>query len=472
MQERAFLAELAWLGRDDGVARDVLIKTEDGVITEVRPGVARAPAGTTRLAGITVPGLVNAHSHAFHRALRGRSEMRGGDFWTWRELMYEMAQRLDPDSYVELATAVYAEMALAGYTSVGEFHYLHHGDRGRPYNDPNEMGLALVEAALRAGVRITLIDTCFLQGGLGGEPLLGTQLRFGDQSGERWTWRVDKLLAALGSMPGADHVRAGVAIHSVRAVAPPAMRTVATYAARHELPLHMHLSEQRKENEDCLAEEGVTPTVLLERAGALTSHTTAVHATHLLPHDITVLGLAGVNICACPTTERDLADGVGPFADLVDAGSPLSLGSDSHAVIDPFEEMRAVELNERLVTHRRGIHQAINLLEAATAGGAASIGWHEAGRIRVGSLADMTTVGLDSPRLAASLPTVPDASDGQAVVASPGSLEAAIVFAGAAADVRHVVVGGRTVVEDGRHVSVRDVPDALRKAVGHALADR
>jgi formiminoglutamate deiminase len=470
--ERAFLAELAWLGKEDGVARDVLVRTVDGVITEVRPGVARAPAGAKRLPGVTIPGLVNAHSHAFHRALRGRSEMRGGDFWTWRELMYEMAQRLDPDSYLELATAVYAEMALAGYTAVGEFHYLHHGDRGRPYNDPNEMGLALVEAAQRAGIRITLIDTCFLQGGLGGEPLLGTQLRFGDGSGERWTWRVDKLLAALAAHPDAAHARAGVAIHSVRAVAPPAMKTVATYAARHELPLHVHLSEQRKENEDCLAEEGVSPTVLLDRSGALTAHTTAVHATHLLPHDMTVLGLAGVNVCACPTTERDLADGVGSFADLADAGCPLSLGSDSHAVIDPFEEMRAVELNERLVTHRRGIHQATNLLRAGTADGAASIGWPGAGRIRVGALADLTTVSLESPRLAAALPTSPDISDAQAVVASPGSLEAALVFAAAAADVQHVVVGGKTVVEDGRHVTVRDVPGALRKAVGHALADR
>jgi formiminoglutamate deiminase len=470
--ERAFLAELAWLGEDDGVARDVLVRTVDGVITEVRPGVARAPAGTKRLAGVTIPGLVNAHSHAFHRALRGRSEMRGGDFWTWRELMYEMAQRLDPDSYLELATAVYAEMALAGYTAVGEFHYLHHGDHGRPYDDPNEMGLALVEAAQRAGIRITLIDTCFLQGGLGGEPLLGTQLRFGDGNGERWSWRVDKLLATLAALPAGGHARPGVAIHSVRAVAPAAMKTVATYAARHEIPLHVHLSEQRKENADCLAEEGVSPTVLLDRSGALTSHTTAVHATHLLPQDMTILGLAGVNVCACPTTERDLADGVGPFADLVDAGTALSLGSDSHAVIDPFEEMRAVEMNERLVTNRRGIHQATTLLTAATAGGAAALGWAGAGVIRVGALADMTTVTLDSPRLAAALATLPDVSDAQAAVASPGSLEAALVFAAGAADVRHVVVGGRSVVEDGRHVTVRDVPGALREAVGHVLSDR
>jgi formiminoglutamate deiminase len=471
MPERSFHAELAWLGPEDGVARDVLIETRDGAVTSVRGGVARPPAEATRLPGVTLPGLVNAHSHAFHRALRGRSQTRGGDFWTWRELMYELAQRLDPDSYLELATAVYAEMALAGITTVGEFHYLHHADKGRAYNDPNEMGVALVEAAARAGIRITLVDTCFLRGGLDGEPLLGTQLRFGDGNGERWSWRVDKLLTTLAGA-GSGHVRAGVAIHSVRAVPPPAMATVATYAARHGLPLHVHLSEQRRENEDCLVEEGCSPTVLLERAGALTSHTTAVHAVHLLPHDITLLGLARVIVCACPTTERDLADGIGPFGDLVDAGASLCLGTDSHAVVDLFEEMRAVELDERLHAMRRGTHPASRLLAAATVGGAESLGWPQLGRLREGSLADLVTVTLESPRLAATLPLLADMPEAQAAAVTPGALEAALVFAASAADVRHVVVGGRTVVEDGRHVAIPDVPGALRKAVGHVLADR
>jgi formiminoglutamate deiminase len=470
--ESTFLAELAWLGPEEGVARDVLIRVDGGRIAGVEKGVLRAPPRTTRLSGVTLPGFVNAHSHAFHRALRGRSETRGGDFWTWRELMYEMAQRLDPDSYLELATAAYAEMALAGVTAVGEFHYLHHGDKGAAYEDPNEMGKALIEAAQRAGIRITLIDTCFLRGGLDGQPLLGTQMRFGDGSGERWSWRVDQLLSTIASGGAGDHVKAGAAIHSVRAVAPAAMATVATYAARHELPLHVHLSEQRKENDDCLAEEGCTPTVLLERAGALTSHTTAIHATHLLPHDMTVLGLSATGVCACPTTERDLADGVGPFSDLVDSGSPLCLGSDTNAVIDMFEEMRAVELNERLVTNRRGIHKASDLLAAATSGGAQAIGWHDAGRLRDGALADLVTVSLDSPRLAAALPTGPGSSEAQTAIASPGTLEAALVFAAGAADVRHVIVGGRTLVKDGRHVSIPDVGDALRKAVGHVLAER
>ena len=470
MAKRAFLAELAWLGRDSGVARDVLIEVDDGRITSLVSQVAKARAGTTRLHGVTVPGIVNAHSHAFHRALRGRSETRTGDFWTWREMMYELAQRLDPESYLELATATYAEMALAGITAVGEFHYLHHGDAGRPYDDPNEMGLALVEAAERAGIRVTLLDTCFLRGGLDDQPLMGTQLRFGDGTGERWTWRMDKLLPSLDG--AGEHVRAGAAIHSVRAVPAGAMRTVATYAARHELPLHVHLSEQQRENTDCLAEEGCTPTVLLERAGALTGHTTAVHAIHLMPHDMTLLGLAGTRVCACPTTERDLADGVGQFADLVDSGSPLCIGTDSHAVVDPFEEMRAVELDERLMTQRRGIHRPGDLLAAATAGGAESIGWPDAGRLVVGGLADFVTLSLDSPRLAAAVMTPgPEAPAGVDAGDAEG-IEAALVFAASAADVRSVVVGGRTVVDDGRHVLVDDVPGALRKAVERVLSAR
>ena len=466
MAKRAFLADLAWLGRGQDVAHDVLLRVDGDRIASIQPGVMKAPPGARRLRGVTLPGLVNAHSHAFHRALRGRSETRKGDFWTWRELMYEMAQRLDPESYLELASAADAEMALAGITAVGEFHYLHHGDKGRAYDDPNEMGLALVEAAARAGIRITLLDTCFLRGGLDGQPLLGTQLRFGDGSGERWSWRVDKLLSAMTT--AAQHARPGAAIHSVRAVAPAAMATVATYAARHDLPLHVHLSEQQRENEDCLAEEGCTPTVLLERAGALTAHTTAVHAIHLQPHDMTLLGLARTRVCACPTTERDLADGVGAFADVADAGSPLCIGTDSHAVVDPFEEMRAIELDQRLVTRQRGIHRAADLLVAGTSEGAASIGWPEAGRLEVGALADFVTVSLDSPRLAAVTSLGRDSVDGRSANETE-ALEAAVVFAASGADVRNVVVGGRTVVEDGRHATISDVPGAMRKAVERVL---
>jgi formiminoglutamate deiminase len=448
----AFLAEHAWLGPELGVADDVLISVEGDRISEVRPNAGPGAGGTgdgerTSLPGLTLPGLVNGHSHAFHRALRGRSEAGRGDFWTWRSLMYGVAARLEPDTYLELATAVYAEMALAGITAVAEFHYLHHGPDGRPYADPNTMAASLIEAAKRAGVRITLLDTCYLRGGLDGRALEGAQVRFADGGGEEWARRVDSLREQVkGSKPA--HARIGAAIHSVRAVPPEAMKTVATYAARHELPLHVHLSEQRRENEESLAIEGCSPTELLRRAGALTSHTTCVHATHLLPHDITELGLASATICACPTTERDLADGVGPFADLVDAGCPLSIGTDSHAVIDPFEEMRGIELNERLVRYERGLHDAESLLTAGTAGGARSIGWPETGAIKEGSLADLVTLDLDSPRLAG---TSPDA--------------AAAVYAAAAADVRYVVVGGEMVVDDRVHARIEDVGRHLADAI-------
>lgn len=471
MPESRFFAERAWLDAARGVANGVLIAVEGDRIVSVGTDVTDVPADATRLAGLTLPGLVNAHSHAFHRALRSRSEIGSGDFWSWRDLMYSVAGRLDPDSYLTLATAAYAEMALAGITTVGEFHYLHHDRGGSPYPEPNAMGEALLEAARRAGIRMTLIDTCYLQGGADGRSLVGPQLRFGDGGGENWARRVDGLLPIV--MRAGSNVRAGVAIHSVRAVPPPALATVATYASRHDIPLHFHLSEQQRENEECLVAHGRTPASLLDQAGALTSHSTAVHATHLQPHDITLLGRPGTAVCACPTTERDLADGIGPFADLLDAGSPLCIGSDSHAVIDPFEEMRGIELHERLAGGRRGVHSPRSLLEAGTSGGAGSLGWPDAGRIDEGYLADLVTISLDSPRLAGwagasgTARTATGAGGGGAdETGGEGALlEAAAVFAAGAADVRHVAVGGAVVVSEGRHVRVPDVAAALAEAI-------
>ncbi|HXY44674.1 MAG TPA: amidohydrolase family protein, partial [Acidimicrobiales bacterium] len=237
-------AERAWLGLPTGFASGVLIScSAAGLITAVRSGLPFASCpGAVRIGGdVCLPGFVNAHSHAFHRALRGVSETSSGSFWTWRELMYQVAGELDPDSYRELASLVYAEMLLAGYTAVGEFHYLHHSPGGIPYADANEMGLSLVSAASSAGIRLTLIDACYLQAGVDGSPLSGVQLRFGDGSGERWSHRVSGLLSG-----GGDLVRFAVAAHSVRATPPMAIRTVAALAAAAEVPLHVHLSEQRR----------------------------------------------------------------------------------------------------------------------------------------------------------------------------------------------------------------------------------
>jgi formiminoglutamate deiminase len=444
MPVTSYYADHAWLG-GDGVDSGVLIEVDGERISAVRRNVER-PAAATHLRGVTVPGMANGHSHAFHRALRGRTHRAGGTFWTWREDMYAVASALTPDSYYALARATYAEMALAGITCVGEFHYLHHGPRGVGYADPNAFGDVLIAAARDAGIRITLLDACYLSGGLG-QDLEGPQLRFGDGDATAWSERVSKLA-------GADHARIGAAIHSVRAVPAEQLATVVAWARERSAPLHFHLSEQPAENEACRALHGRTPTELLQDHGALGPLSTAVHATHLTAGDIAALGSTGTTICMCPTTERDLADGIGPARALADAGSPLSLGSDSNAVIDMFEEARGVELDERLASRRRGHWTAAALLRAATSDGHASLGWPEAGTLAVGSVADFVSVGLDSVRLAGAM---------------PATLLESLVFAASPDDVHHVVVGGRTVVTEGRHALVGDVPDALQAAVSAVL---
>lgn len=444
-------AQFAWLG--DAVAADVLIEARGERITRVAAGVP-APPDAAPLPGLTLPGLANAHSHAFHRALRSRVQAHSGTFWTWRDQMYKAAARLDPDSYRALATAVFAEMALAGISCVGEFHYLHHRPDGAPYDEPNAMGEALIAAASAAGIRITLLDACYLAGGIG-RPLLGPQLRFGDGTAGNWARRVGSLHDQTGKA-GRSHARVGAAIHSVRAVPREQLRAVAAWAKEHRVPLHVHLSEQPAENADCEEAYGMTPTRLLAESGALGALTTAVHATHLTGADIGLLGTTTTGVCMCPTTERDLADGIGPARDLAAAGSPICLGSDQHAVIDLFEEARAVELDERLRTRARGHWTAGELLAAATSNGHYGLGWPEAGRIEPGAYADLVTVALDSVRTAG---------------AAPDHVAEAAVFAAAAADVRHVIVSGRPVVRDGRHLLVDDVPAALTTAIAAVTAE-
>lgn len=439
----AYWCELAWLGGDRAEA-GVLVELDGERFDAVEIGVAAPPAGATRLDGLTLPGFANTHSHAFHRALRGRAQRGGGSFWTWRQTMYDVAAVLEPESYRRLARATFAEMALAGMTAVGEFHYVHHRPDGQPYDDPNEVGKALIAAAREAGIRITLLDACYLHGGIG-EPLGEVQRRFADADADAWAERVDALADA-------DGVRIGAAIHSVRAVDPASAATVASWAG--DRPLHAHVSEQPAENEACLAAYGTTPTCLLARAGAIGERFTAVHATHLAEQDIAGLGRARCCCCFCPTTERDLADGIGPSKALADAGASLALGSDSHAVIDPFEEARALELDERLASGGRGRHDAPSLLRAATSAGHAALGWPEAGAIQPGALADLVTVRLDSVRLAGVDPDV--------------ALEAAL-FAAVTADVDSVICGGRQLVRGGAHTSI-DVAAELREAIAAVVA--
>jgi cytosine/adenosine deaminase-related metal-dependent hydrolase len=480
-----FWCEHAWLGGEATTA-GVVIGVEGERIVTVRTGVATAPAGAVVLPGYTLPGLANAHSHAFQRAFRGKTEAGRGTFWTWREEMYAAAARLDPDSYFSLARATFGEMALAGITGVGEFHYVHHAPDGTPYEDPNAMGEAVIAAAGEAGIRITLIDTCYLHGGID-EELTAGQRRFSDGTVEAWVERVsaladgasraprpplsvsdlaadptppppsasDRTTGPPGRAPSASPrakaptARVGAAIHSVRAVAPAEMATVAEWANERELPLHAHVSEQPAENEACHAAYGRTPTELLADAGALSKRFTAIHVTHPTDGDRTLLGEAGATCCFCPTTERDLADGIGPAAALREAGARLAVGSDSQAVIDLFEECRAIELDERLTRLERGNQDALALLAAATGDGHRAIGWPEAGAIERGRLADLVNLSAESVRLAGI---------------APDTAVASIVFAATAADVANVVVGGELVVRDGKHVSLDVVAD-LRRSI-------
>ncbi len=395
-----YLLERAWV--EGAVRDDVLVEIENGRFTRVSPRNSRLddrvsssqrefrrPADETpRLAGLTIPGLVNDHSHAFHRALRGRTQRERGTFWTWREQMYAVAERLTPDTYFALARATFRELVAAGYVSVSEFHYVHDPEPG--------MGEALRSAAAEAGIRITLLDTCYVSSGFGAPPE-GVQRRYSDGTALRWAERV-------GDGPAA--------IHSVRAVPRDQLRVF-----RGRAPLHVHLSEQQRENDECLAAYGVTPTRLLHDEGLLGPGTTVVHATHLTDQDIELLGSTRTNVCLTPTTERDLADGIGPARRLHEAGCRISIGSDSHAVIDPFEELRGLEMHERLATQERGHWSAAELLAIGTDT-----------QIRVGDRADFVTIDTTSPRTAGT-----------------GADESSAVFAATGADVIHVVIGGERV---------------------------
>jgi formiminoglutamate deiminase len=401
------------------VEDDVQVEVRDGVIAGVSTGSTSSTtedgSTTAFVPGLTLPGLANGHSHAFHRALRARTQTGRGSFWTWREQMYRLAEDLTPDSYQDLATEVYREMVATGITAVGEFHYLHHQPDGTPYADPNEMGKALLAAADDAGIRIRLLDTCYLAAGFG-QDLEGVQRRFGDGDADRWAERVEAF--------GDDRV--GAAIHSVRAVPRDQLATVAAWSRERGAPLHVHLSEQVAENDACEVAHGLTPTQLLAEEGVLGPLTTVVHATHLTETDVRLLGEARCFVCFCPTTERDLADGIGPSRFLHDAGARLTLGSDSHAVIDLFEEMRAVEMHERLATQERGHWSAAELLAAATYDGHASLGFDDAGRIAEGQRADVVTVSLDTWRTrgaGATSETLVFATTSADVVAREGSDE-------------------------------------------------
>jgi formiminoglutamate deiminase len=431
----------AWLGGPE-LTDDVLVETDDlGLVRAVTSGVT-APPDALALTGWVMPGFVNDHSHAFHRALRGRTHQGANSFWSWRDRMYELATFLTPDSYLRLARAVYAEMLEAGYTHVSEFHYLHHDSGGHRYTEQNVMSHALVEAAQQVGIGITVLDTLYLQSSPG-RPLESTQARFSDGSVDAWEQRTEEFLAPRGAGAGDSSllVEHGLAIHSVRAVPPDAIAKATEVAQRRVVALHAHVSEQPRENIECLEHYGLTPVQLFSEAGALSERFTAVHATHLSDNDR--LLLRGSRVCMCPTTEAELADGVGPAGLLRDLGSHISLGSDSHAVIDPCEEMKRLEFDQRLDTGQRGTFSPEQLATAGTAG-----------PISVGRRADLVEFNPDSVRLAGT------------------SGLAGITFAASAADVRTVIVAGRERVRSGRHRDIevrRELQESIAALWEHAL---
>lgn len=393
-----------------------------GRIRSVTTGVSESDLPSDALClGLVVPGFGNAHSHVFHRALRGRTHDDGGDFWLWRESMYQQAAGLTPDSYRALATDTFREMVTCGYTAVGEFHYVHHRPDGTPYASAHAMESALADAAEAAGIRLVLLDTCYLSGGFGRD-LESGQRRFSDGSVAAWLGRWWSLREFLAGRPT---VTLGAAIHSVRAVPRQAMSRIASELPA-EVPLHIHLSEQPQENAGCVAEYGMTPTALLGELGLLTRRLSVVHATHLMDADIQMLGEAGVGVVLCPSTEADLGDGIGPARQLSSAGTHIAIGSDQNAVIDPLLELRSLEYGERLASGTRGRFTPAQLWDAGTHGGYRALGLSGEGQepgIAAGRWCDL--VELD------------DAS-----IRTSGSLPEQLVMAATASDVRTVLVGG------------------------------
>jgi formimidoylglutamate deiminase len=325
---------------------------------------------------VLLPGFVNAHSHAFQRALRGRVERVDpahphDDFWTWREAMYEAATALDPDSAYAVAEQLYREMRDAGYTVVGEFHYPHHRPDGSPYDDPNAMAKATVAAARDVGIEIVLLMCAYARGGAGKPPTPG-QLRFCDPSPAAYLSRVEAL---------AGECRVGLAPHSVRALPTEWLEEIARFAASSAMVVHIHANEQRREVEECEAEHGCRPIELLERVGLLGPRTTVVHATHVSQRELDLLASSGATVCACPTTEANLGDGFLPAAELLQRGVPICIGSDSNTVIDPVLELREIEACARRLAERRNVLVPAGadgptgyLLEIGAANGARALG--------------------------------------------------------------------------------------------------
>ena len=383
-----------------------------------------------------MPGMASAHSHAFQRALRGRTQSRNankrtaaGNFWSWRDQMFQLVAELTPDDVFDISRFAFVELAMCGVTAVGEFHYVHHDVGGKPYANRLAMSEAVIHAAQEAGIRLSLIRTGYYRAGYQ-QTLHDGQKRFCDATTDETLRDVQALTAMAAGQT--DHLRVAIAAHSIRACARQQYLDLAAYAQQHQLPLHMHVSEQRREVDECVAEYGKRPVEILADDGILDARFVAIHATHLLPHESALMGRANAIACICRTTERDLGDGLPVAADLAQAGVRFCVGADSHAASDAFEEVRAIELDERARHERRIVAaQGDVLLAAATTHGYAAIGF-----------ADM--LGQDQIYLRADDPSIAGAMT--------ENLTDAVIFGANARAVDRVTVGGKMIVDGGRHI--------------------
>jgi formimidoylglutamate deiminase len=432
---------------------------DDGNLTAVTAD--GEPDGAERLDGPVIPGMANLHSHAFQRAMAGLAERAGPDddsFWTWRQVMYDFVGRLSPVTIEAIAAQLYVEMLKAGYTAVGEFHYLHHGPDGSPHDDPAETSRRIIGAAQATGIGITHLPVLYAHGGFGGAPATPGQRRF--------LHDVDDFMALVEGL-SRDHahdpqIRIGMALHSLRAVTPELMAetTTALDALDGAAPIHIHIAEQQREVDDCLAWSGARPVQWLLDNAAVSRRWCLVHATHMSGDETLAVARSGAVAGLCPTTEANLGDGLFPLFAYVAAGGVLGIGSDSHVSVSPVEELRWLEYGQRLVGERRNIMPVgeggsvgAALWRAALAGGAQALA-RPIGALEPGARADLLVLHGDHPQLAGR--------DGDVLLDS-------LVFSGNANPINHVMVGGRWVVRGGHHHAEDAVADYYRRAVA-ALA--
>ena len=454
-------AELLWAPRawlPGGWAREVLLEARGGRWSAVTPGIADVPAGATRIDAALLPGLVDAHSHAFQRAFAGLAEQRASDaddFWSWRDRMYRVALRIAPGELRAVAAQLYAELLAGGYTQVCEFHYLHHDRDGRAHADPLEMAWALTDAAADAGIGLTLLPVLYERAGFAQPALRDDQRRFATDPD--WVHRAAQAVAARGSAL----LNAGVAVHSLRAAAPASIHRLRTLAAGLGGPIHVHVAEQTAEVDDCLAATGRRPIEWLAHERLLDARWQMVHATHALPAEVDAVAASGAGVVICPTTEANLGDGLPDLPRWLAAGVPLAVGSDSHVTRDWREELRWLDYGQRLLRRQRNVaaapargepSTAQRLWSRALAGGAAAAGQAAWGLVP-GARADAL---------------VADAQDPALLGIPPGRWLDAAVFSSPTRPWRDVMVAGRWVRRDGRHARGSAIAARFAEAM-HAL---